>query len=60
MPTSGTGSTSRVCYCSVFDECWQTDLEQTSAKHVRSCPAAKVPFVPPTHWFESAPPAAAH
>lgn len=48
----------RACYCSVFDECWQTDLEQTSAKHVRSCPPAQVPFVLPTHWF-SAPPAAA-
>jgi hypothetical protein len=50
----------RACYCSVFDECWQTDLQQTSAKRVRSCPAAKVPFVIPIHWFESAPPAAAH
>src|SRR5215469_14243336 len=50
----------RACYCTVFDECWQTDLEQTSAKHLRSCPAAKVPFVLPTHWFESTPQAAAH
>jgi hypothetical protein len=49
----------RACYCSVFDECWQTDLEQTSAKRVSSCSAAKVPFVIPTHWFESAPPTAA-
>jgi hypothetical protein len=47
----------RACYCSVFDECWETDLEQTSAKRVRSCPAAKVPFTLPTHWFQS-PPAA--
>ena len=46
----------RACYCSVFDECWQTDLEQTSAKPVASCPAAKVPFTLPTHWFESLPP----
>jgi len=45
----------RACYCSVFDECWETDLEQTSAKPVRSCPAAKVPFTVPTHWFESPP-----
>ena len=45
----------RACYCSVFDECWETDLEQTSAKRVGSCPAAKVPFTIPTHWFESAP-----
>jgi hypothetical protein len=50
----------RACYCSVFDECWQTDLEQTSAKRVRSCPAAKVPFVIPIHWFEAAPPLAAN
>ena len=47
----------RACYCSVFDECWETDLEQTSAKRVGSCPAARVPFTIPTHWFES-PPAA--
>jgi hypothetical protein len=47
----------RACYCSVFDECWVTDLVQTSAKRVRSCPAASVPFTVPTHWFES-PPAA--
>jgi hypothetical protein len=45
----------RACYCSVFDECWETDLQQTSARRVRSCPAAKVPFTLPTHWFESAP-----
>jgi hypothetical protein len=46
----------RACYCSVFDECWQTDLVETSARRVRSCPAVKVPFTAPTHWFE--PPAA--
>jgi len=45
----------RACYCSVFDECWETDLEQTTAKRVRSCPAAKVPFTIPSHWFESMP-----
>jgi hypothetical protein len=45
----------RACYCSVFDECWETDLEQTSAKRVRTCAAAKVPFTEPTHWFESPP-----
>jgi hypothetical protein len=47
----------RACYCSVFDECWETDLEQTSARRVRSCPVAKVPFNVPRHWYES-PPAA--
>jgi hypothetical protein len=46
----------RACYCSVFDECWETDLAQTSAKRLRSCPAAKVPFTVPTRWFESPPP----
>ena len=42
----------RACYCSVFDECWETDLVQTSAKRVRSCRAAQVPFTVPTRWFE--------
>ena len=45
----------RACYCSVFDECWETDLEHTSATRVRSCAAARVPFTVPTHWFESLP-----
>jgi len=45
----------RACYCSVFDECWETDLEQTNARRVRSCAAPKVPFTLPTHWFESPP-----
>src|SRR5215472_12251422 len=45
----------RACYCSVFDECWETDLAHTSAQRVRSCPAARVPFTIPTHWFESPP-----
>jgi hypothetical protein len=44
----------RACYCSVFDECWETDLVQTSARRIGSCPAAKVPFTqPPESWFES-------
>jgi len=47
----------RACYCSVFDECWETDLEQTSAKRVASCPAPKVPFNVPTHWFDAPLPA---
>jgi hypothetical protein len=45
----------RACYCSVFDECWTTDLEQTSAQRVKSCPAAKLPFTLPARWFESLP-----
>jgi hypothetical protein len=49
--------TMRACYCSVFDECWETNLWQTSTREVRSCPAVKVPFTVPAGWFES--PAAA-
>jgi hypothetical protein len=45
----------RACYCSVFDECWATDLEHTSAQRVGSCPPAKVPFTIPARWFESLP-----
>jgi CO/xanthine dehydrogenase FAD-binding subunit len=45
----------RACYCSVFDECWETDLVQTSARRIGTCPAAKVPFTIPTRWFESPP-----
>jgi hypothetical protein len=44
--------TMRACYCSVFDECWETNLWQTSTKTVRSCPAVKVPFTVPAGWFE--------
>jgi len=43
----------RACYCSVFDECWETDLWHTSTKDVKSCPAVKVPFTVPAWWFES-------
>ncbi|MBV8145898.1 MAG: hypothetical protein JO184_12910 [Gammaproteobacteria bacterium] len=42
----------RACYCSVFDECWLADLRQTSAREVRSCPTAKVPFSIPMKWFD--------
>lgn len=35
-----------ICYCSIFDECWKTDLSTLSLKPtpVRSCVQAKVPF----------------
>jgi len=49
----------RACYCSVFDECWLTDLWQTSAKRVRACPAVKTPFTIPERWFKGAPQRAA-
>jgi hypothetical protein len=43
----------RACYCSVFDECWETDLWQTSTRDLKRCPAAKVPFTVPAGWFQS-------
>lgn len=42
----------RACYCSVFDECWVTDLVKTSVKEVAACPAAKVPFVVPERYYK--------
>ncbi|HXR93303.1 MAG TPA: hypothetical protein VN750_23805 [Steroidobacteraceae bacterium] len=36
----------RVCYCSIFDECWQSDLATLSLKPtpVKACQQPKVPF----------------
>jgi hypothetical protein len=36
----------RVCYCSIFDECWQSDLTRLSLKPtpVQACVQPKVPF----------------
>ena len=34
----------RVCYCSVFDECWRSDLKTMDPPRVKACPAPKVPF----------------
>lgn len=31
----------KICYCSVFDECWTSDLESTQATPVKSCPVLK-------------------
>jgi len=28
----------KICYCSVFDECWTSDLESTQSTPVKSCP----------------------
>jgi hypothetical protein len=41
----------RACYCSVFDECWETDLVHTDTKTVKRCAAVKVPFLVPAWWF---------
>lgn len=35
----------RACYCSVFDECWLSDLKTMNPQAVRQCPPAKVPFL---------------
>lgn len=36
----------RVCYCSIFDECWQSDLATLSLEPtpVKACQQPKVPF----------------
>jgi hypothetical protein len=34
----------RVCYCSVFDECWRGSGITTHADRVDSCPAPQVPY----------------
>ncbi|HEX8570863.1 MAG TPA: hypothetical protein VF699_13220 [Caulobacteraceae bacterium] len=28
------------CYCSLFEECWRSDLESLAARRVRTCPPA--------------------
>jgi hypothetical protein len=35
-----------ICYCSIFDECWQGDLTRLSLKpkHVDACTVPTVPF----------------
>ena len=35
----------RACYCSVFDECWTTDLRSTEQHAVDACPVESVPYV---------------
>jgi hypothetical protein len=34
-----------ICYCSVFDECWISDLRSTTQQAVKTCPADPVPYV---------------
>ena len=38
--------TFRACYCSVFDECWTTNLMSTNVGRVKVCPRPKVGFNP--------------
>lgn len=36
----------RACYCSVFDQCWVSNLRSTSARRVRRCEPPQHPFNP--------------
>ena len=38
--------TYRGCYCSVFDECWISDLDSLKPTPVKACPRPAVPFRP--------------
>ena len=49
----------RACYCSVFDECWITNLVETDTTEVAACPAVKVPFVVPERFYKGSSQAAA-
>ncbi|HKE48878.1 MAG TPA: hypothetical protein VKB52_12500 [Rhodanobacteraceae bacterium] len=35
----------RACYCSVFDECWTSNLRSTEQHRVDACPVEPVPYV---------------
>ena len=35
----------RACYCSVFNECWVSNLRTTEPRHVRQCQAPQHPFM---------------
>ncbi|HUJ52846.1 MAG TPA: hypothetical protein VLX08_04785 [Steroidobacteraceae bacterium] len=34
----------RACYCSVFDECWLSDLRTLHPPRLKECPVPGVPF----------------
>jgi len=36
--------TFRACYCSVFDECWVSNLVDLHPRHVSACPVFDTPF----------------
>jgi hypothetical protein len=38
--------TFRACYCSVFDECWESDLRSTRVTKVEACGRPQHPFDP--------------
>lgn len=41
-----TNVTFRVCYCSVLDQCWISDLRSTRTQPVRECTAPRHPYDP--------------
>ncbi len=43
LTNSGIGP-ARICYCSVFDECWIGSGQTTHADRVASCPAPPVSY----------------
>jgi hypothetical protein len=38
--------TFRVCYCSVLDQCWISDLRSTTTRAVDQCTAPQYPYNP--------------
>jgi hypothetical protein len=34
-----------ICYCSVFDECWISDMRSTAQRAVKTCPVDPVPYI---------------
>lgn len=34
-----------ICYCSVFDECWVSDMRTTTQQRVKTCPVDAVPYI---------------
>lgn len=36
--------TYRACYCSVFDECWVSELDTRTPQRVKACPKPATPF----------------
>ena len=47
--------TARLCYCSVFDECWRVTGTSTHPERIESCPTPAVPFRPIENAKETQP-----
>jgi hypothetical protein len=50
----------RICYCSVFDECWTSGLKTTRAERVAECPKPAVPYSLSARWGDGEATAGAH